>query len=198
MKIMPPSLPAYFSNLPRLESRALVLRPLAGRDLLDMWEYLSDPLISEFTTWEYHQDMAATLAYLESVLGKQARGEVENWGIELQSEGKLVGMAGFGNVDETHRHGEIGYVLSRKYWNRGIMSEAVGLIVREGFSSLGLEKIIGRCIDENIGSRRVLEKAGFRQEGLLRRQFLKRETYRDIALYGLLRSESSADAAGGK
>ncbi|MEO7425100.1 MAG: GNAT family protein [Fibrobacteria bacterium] len=120
-------------------------------------------------------------------------GKVENWGIEYQEGRMLVGMIGFGHIDIAHGNGEVGYVLSRKHWRNGIVSNAIRLVVLEGFTSLGLQKIIGRCISENIGSKRVLQKVGFKKEGDLRRQYLKRNSFRDIEIYGLLRSEQGQE-----
>jgi ribosomal-protein-alanine N-acetyltransferase len=156
-------------------------------DLDALWAYLNDPLISEFTTWEYHQTKAETETYLHQVLNRYQNGHVENWGIELKSVGSLIGMIGFGYLNEHHLHGEVGYVLARSQWGKGITSKALQMVVQQGIHEMGLEKIMGRCIAENIGSRRVLEKTGFQSEGYLRNQFRKRNVFRDIAVYGLLR-----------
>lgn len=182
----------YFSNLPVLEDPEIILRPVKSTDLLALWDYLKDPLISEFTTWEYHQTVEETQTYLGQVLGRYENGSVENWGIELRGVGALIGMIGFGSIDERHHNGEVGYVLGRQYWGKGLTSRALGLVVKEGFSVLRLEKIVGRCISENSGSKRVLEKAGFQNEGYFRNQFLKRNRFRDIVVYGLLRENHAS------
>lgn len=177
----------YFRSLPVLQGDGFILRPVKAEDRDSLWAYLNDPDISAFTTWEYHRDIAATEAYLQFVLGNYACGQVENWGVQLTGQEGLVGMIGFGSVNEYHGNGEVGFVLARKLWGRGITSKALGLVVREGFGSLGLQKIIGRSIAENEGSKRVFEKAGFTREGYLRKQYLKRNAFRDIVLYGLLK-----------
>jgi RimJ/RimL family protein N-acetyltransferase len=188
-----PNITGYFKNLPELSAGTYKLRPVNQDDLDSMFAYLSDSFISEYTTWEFHQDISTTQSYLNQVLANYENGRVENWGIEHQESKGLVGMIGFGHIDFAHRNGEVGYVLSRKHWGTGIVSDALRLVVQEGFVSLGLEKIIGRCISENIGSKRVLQKVGFKKEGHLRRQYLKRNAFRDIEVYGLLRIERRQD-----
>ena len=69
------------------------------------------------------------------------------------------------------------------------MTEAAGLICREGFAAWDLLRISGRVNAANIGSRRVLEKNGFQPEGILRQAFWKDGRVGDICLYGRLRNE---------
>src|SRR5689334_16228084 len=97
----------YFCNLPQIETRRLILRSVERHDLYDLNEYLSDPQISEFTTWNYHEKMEITEEYLERVLKNYLNGNVENWGIILKYNQKLVGMVGFGDISSEHRRGEI-------------------------------------------------------------------------------------------
>ena len=87
------------------------------------------------------------------------------------------------------RDAEIGYTLNTAYWSKGIMTEAAGFICREGFAAWDLLRISGRANAANIGSRRVMEKNGFRLEGILRQAFWKDGRVGDICLYGKLRDE---------
>lgn len=182
-------IPAFFKELPEIETDRLILRSVKRSDLADMWEYLNDPTISEFTTWDYHKKIETTESYLNHVLNNYSNGFVENWGLELKSTHKLIGMVGFGEVNEEHRRGEIGYVLSTKFWNQGLMSEAIKMVISAGFETLNLDKILGRCISENQASKQILIKAGFSKEGHLRRQYIKNGIPRDIEVFGILKNE---------
>ncbi len=184
-----PNLGDYFRHLPTLETERLVLRPVRKTDWQDMWEYAHDPKVSALTTGEYHHDLDATHAYIDRVLDHYAAGQVENWGLELKATHAFVGMAGFSDASAEHRVGEIGYVLSSRHWNQGLTTEAIRAVLDQGFSALGLEKIFARFLSENIASRRILEKLGFRKEAHLRSQFVKDGLARDVEIYGMLKDE---------
>ncbi|NOT34554.1 MAG: GNAT family N-acetyltransferase [Candidatus Eisenbacteria bacterium] len=86
----------------------------------------------------------------------------------------------------------IGYWLGEAYWGRGIMSDAVAAMTRYGFENFELERITALVFTENHGSARVLEKAGFRREAVLRRSAIKEGRILDQYLYAILRDESDA------
>ena len=67
-----------------------------------------------------------------------------------------------------HSLAEIAYALSREYWGKGLVTEAVKEVVKHGFEKMNLNRIYARCFVENIGSQKVLEKVGMKFEGILR------------------------------
>ena len=77
----------------------------------------------------------------------------------------MIGTCDFFRVDWVDEIGEIGYVLHRSYWNKGYMTKACLSVCAFGFDYLGLKKIEIRHLAENIGSKRVIEKCGFRYIG---------------------------------
>ena len=86
-------------------------------------------------------------------------------GIELAETGSLGGMARIGVGSVRHRSANIGYGVAPAFWGRGIASEAAALIVGFGFEHLGMHRIWATHHPENVASRRVLDKLGFREEG---------------------------------
>lgn len=76
--------------------------------------------------------------------------------------------------DVRHHDGEIGYFLLTSDWSKGIMSEAVKQICQLAFTKLGILRITGYVYQPNIASQRVLEKNGFKLEGILKKWCLKR------------------------
>lgn len=69
------------------------------------------------------------------------------------------------SISKEHNHGELGFFISREYWNKGFATEACQALMEFGFIFLGLERIHGRCMAKNIGSKRVMEKSGLIVEG---------------------------------
>jgi ribosomal-protein-alanine N-acetyltransferase len=88
-----------------------------------------------------------------------------------------------------HSRAEIGYVIGRKYWGEGLMTEAVKEVIRFGFERMNLNRIQATCFPENIGSYRVMEKAGMKFEGTLREQMFIKGRFQDLKLYSILRKE---------
>lgn len=84
---------------------------------------------------------------------------------------------------------ELGYWLAPDFWNKGIMTTAVGLFCEEIFSSSDVNRIEAVVFIPNAASCRVLEKCGFQKEGVLRQSIFKNGQFYDAAIYGLLASE---------
>lgn len=105
-------------------------------------------------------------------------------------DAKLIGIVSADNLElgTTHKT-EIGYWLARDYWGRGIMTDAVKAYVNYAFEELGLLKLIAHVFEVNIGSARVLEKAGFKLEGRLRKHFRKDGVLYDARIYGVLKED---------
>lgn len=83
-----------------------------------------------------------------------------------------------------------GYWLGRAFWGRGIMTKAVEEMCRTGFEAWDIVRIYAEPFAHNAGSRRVLEKAGFALEGVMRSGIWKNGRLRDYCMYALLRPET--------
>jgi len=105
-------------------------------------------------------------------------------------EGRLIGVVGGDEfvVGISHR-ARLGYWLAKPYWNRGLMTEAVRRYVDYAFAELGVVRLTAEVFDWNEASARVLQKAGFTQEGRLRNHRKKDGTLVDVLYFGLLRSD---------
>ena len=108
----------------------------------------------------------------------------------IEIDGQAAGSVGvFCGTDVYERSAELGYWLAEEYWKKGIMTEAVRQICEEAFEKFEICRIYAEPFAYNIGSRRVLEKAGFTLEGIMRRGVYKREQYFDYCMYALLRED---------
>ncbi len=103
-------------------------------------------------------------------------------------DGHAVGSIGiFCGSDVYEKSGELGYWLAEEYWKQGIMTEAVKQICREAFEKFDIVRIYAEPFAYNAGSRKVLKKAGFSQEGVIRKGVYKWGKIHDYCIYGLLR-----------
>ena len=109
-------------------------------------------------------------------------------------EGKTAGNISVERKDDVFCHdAELGSVLDRPYWSKGIMREAVRMITAEAMETLALARISAQVYSPNIASRRVLEHNGFQQEGLLPQAVWKDGRTYDLILYGILRDPGKKD-----
>lgn len=101
---------------------------------------------------------------------------------------KAVGSVTAFRQENIHRcTAELGYYLAEAYWGQGIMTQAVCMLCVRLFSETDLLRIYAEPFACNMGSRRVLEKAGFQLEGILRSNACKNGQVLDMAMYGLIR-----------
>ncbi|HNT30147.1 MAG TPA: GNAT family N-acetyltransferase [bacterium] len=177
-----------FKNLPTLETEHLLLRSMKLSDAEDMFDYAADEQVTRYLTWTPHQSVDDSRKFLEYVLSRYDKGEPENWGMELKESSTFIGTCGFMEIIREHNRAEIGYAMSRSYWGKGLMTEAVKAAINFGFETLGLNRIQARCDVPNIGSARVMEKAGMQYEGTLRQWDLIKGEYRDVKLYAVLKN----------
>ena len=141
--------------------------------------------------FETHRSVEDSESFLRQALEGYERGDFGGWGVVLKDSGAFVGTCGMdvGYAPE-HARAELGYVLSREHWGRGLMPEAVRAVIRFGLGrAWALDRVQARCIAENVASARVMEKAGMTYEGTLRESEFIKGAYRDMKLYSILRRE---------
>ena len=110
------------------------------------------------------------------------------WAIEV--DGRAVGMTGIHAIDHRHGTGESGITVGDKsMWGKGVATEAMILRTRFAFRELNLHKVRSRTFMENEGSKRALQKAGYRQVGVLREEFYRDGRRHDVWMGEVLRDE---------
>jgi RimJ/RimL family protein N-acetyltransferase len=129
-------------------------------------------------------------AMLESegcILSDLAKNETYRWFI--QCDDAIVGNVSLKNISHTMRYAEIGYGVAEHHHGLGIATAAVNLLVKKSFSESPLRKLVAYVHDQNVASCRVLEKAGFAREGMLREHYLINGVPENEILFGLLKHE---------
>ncbi len=176
-------------DLPRLETRRLILRKLTADDADDIFVYASDPEVTRYLVWEPHRTISDSRDFVRAALARYEAGIVAPWGIELKGARRLVGTCDYISLSVDHARAEIGYAISRTYWGRGLMTEAVRKIIAYGFDIKKFNRIQAVCEVPNVASARVLEKAGMTFEGVLRQYLIQRSSPRDVKMYAILRND---------
>jgi ribosomal-protein-alanine N-acetyltransferase len=177
-----------FSNFPTLETERLILRKLCLEDAKDVFEYASDPEVAKYVSWEPHKSIEDSINLIKFTHEYYERKEGIIWGIVYKENNKVIGTCDISPVTK-HFRAEIAYALSRDYWGKGLMTEAVKEVIRFGFERMNLNRIQAMCIPENIGSYRVMEKVGMKYEGVIREYMYIKGKFQDLKLYSILRIE---------
>ena len=108
----------------------------------------------------------------------------DTFAFAIEVDGKAVGSIGAFRQGNIHfRTAELGYYLAEEYWGRGIMTSAVRQLCEKLFTETDIIRIFAEPFDYNVGSRRVLEKAGFQLEGIMKNNAFKNGKVLDMAIY---------------
>jgi ribosomal-protein-alanine N-acetyltransferase len=165
-----------------LETARLTLRPRRIEDAEAMFVAYSDTDLMRYWTGAPHGDVAQTRADFE-----RDDPAWRAWAITLRDDDTAIGMVAAGEK----RQGdvtELGYMLVRSQWGRGIAREAVSAVIDHIFAE-GQRKVFADTDPDNAASRGLLERLGFRLEGYLRAEWETHIGVRDTTIYGLLREE---------
>jgi ribosomal-protein-alanine N-acetyltransferase len=178
-------------KIPEIKGSCFVLRELnPEKDKEALWRNINHPEIINKMTLTYPYDEKQWEWFVDWN-DKMKKGETldMNWVIDI--DGEVVGGVGLARVDKDwNRHvGSLGYWLVPKYWGKGIVSEAVGLVCDYAFNELELLKLKIDFFDDNKASRRVAEKNRFEVEGKMVKEGFKDGEYKDVVYIARFRDE---------
>jgi ribosomal-protein-alanine N-acetyltransferase len=174
---------------PILHGRHIVLRPLSINDDEAVYRLRSQVEVMEFIHRPLTSSVHEARELILSNLLDMELGDSLVWAICQPNDDELIGMVGFWRLQLQHQKGEIGYLLDPRFKGRGYASEAVQLVLKHVFITLGWNKVEADILPQNHASIRVVEKAGFKQELLLRDHEYWEGQFYDQAWYGLTRSD---------
>ena len=173
-----------------METKRLVLRHWEMNDLDDLYAFAKNPNVGPQAGWRQHQSREESRQILSRMVTAP-----DQFAIMLKSTMKVIGIISAG-IDTSRRNRAaktIGCALNEAYWNQGLMTEAVGAMIRYLFMDPGTELIAMDHFADNYGSQRVIEKNGFQYEGTMRQKIrLFNGEVKDCLCYSLTRAEFEA------
>lgn len=204
-------------DIPTLKSGAVTLRPVKPGDTEDIYRAAQDPEVARFTSLpaNYTLDMAIAFSgdrsqsrlenrteliflieYAEDILQELAisKKSSDNHLSEsnfhnIESNPKFAGVISLHTIDIPNHRAEIGYWLAKEARNKGIGTAAAELITEYGLITMGFRRIEALVNDQNEASKRLLLKAGYEFEGVMK-QYLTRPdgSQIDMALFSATRN----------
>jgi ribosomal-protein-alanine N-acetyltransferase len=176
-------------NGPVLSTERFDLTPFDPSDRQDLFAHFSDPATVEFmdiapmTAISQADD---TIAWAAGLLERDAG---LRWAIRDRAGG-FAGTVGFNSLVRDHgSRGEIGYDVVRTRWRQGVMGEVLPAVLDYGFAILRLHRIEATVTPGNTASATLLQRCGFRREGLLRGHGHWKGVFQDVELYARLATD---------
>lgn len=174
-------------KIPTLKTERLALRPFQVDDAQEVQRQAGNPKVAATTATIPHPYLDGVAEEWISKHGEWFnKGIGVDWAIELQATKKLIGCVSL-RINKANSRAELGYWIGEEHWGQGFCSEAAIAAIDYAFGSLKLNKITSRHMSENLGSGKVMLKAGMEREGYLKKDLLKNGKFVDIIVYGLLR-----------
>lgn len=179
-----------FAVFPQLETDRLILREMTLGDLEFYFRHFNNDEIVEGCCFPGPKSVEAAKEELERYCikpFKEKRGI--RWGIVRKGSKELIGTCGYYDWNKTVRRAEIGYDLDPAYWGQGIMSEALRAMLDYGFEKMELNRVQAIIDSKNIRSIELVQRLGFKKEGVLRQNSYFNEQFRDDVIFSLLKLE---------
>ncbi|MDP5110645.1 MAG: GNAT family N-acetyltransferase [Rickettsiaceae bacterium] len=175
----------FFGDFPALDLGYIVLREIKEADARDYFEYMNNRAMEGFLTKENRpsgiNEAMEEVKYWKSLFPQKRS---IYWAIALKENDKMIGTAGFNLISFPNARAEISYDLNPEYWGRGIMLTSINAILKFADIALELVRIQATVIIDNERSIKLLERAGFKKEGLLEKYEVVEGQHKDYYMYG--------------
>jgi ribosomal-protein-serine acetyltransferase len=149
--------------------------------------------LAPWMPWAAGQTPDSTFKFIR--LTRRQAADNNGFQAAIVSKSRIIGVAGFHSVDWTHRSTNIGYWLDEQHQGRGIMTRAVRVLTDHAFQEWKLNRVEIRAATNNLRSRAIPERLGFREEGVLREAERIGDRYNDLVVYAMLASEWVQESA---
>ncbi|PGA65448.1 GNAT family N-acetyltransferase [Bacillus pseudomycoides] len=172
----------------KLESERLCIEPFTNDDAFRIKELANDKKLADILGLPHPYELKFAQDWVDMQPELIRQGIEYPLGIVSKESREIIGTITL-RIDKNNNRGELGYWIGQDYWGKGFATEAVNRIIHFGFIELDLNKIWASAISRNRSSIKVLKKSGLRKEGTLRQNRLLLDTYEDVDVYGLLKTE---------
>ena len=170
-----------------IKSKKFILRPYRKGDEAAIAKHAHDKLIAKNTLVMPHPyTLKDAKEWVEDNLAEYKKKDANNFVLAIEIDGEVCGTVWFSHIVKGHK-AELGYWLGRAHWGGGVMTEAVKLATNHAFREFKLKRIHAHVFSFNPASKRVLEKAGFEQEGIMKKEIRKNGKYIDCYLMAKVR-----------
>lgn len=174
-----------------LETNRLLLRKFGLNDAQAIYNnWASDPEVTKYLMWPPHDSVSVSEKILKDWIKSYEKDNFYQWAIVLKDNvSEPIGSIAAVNQDDLVGMAHIGYCIGKKYWHKGITSEALKLVMDYLFDQVGFNRIESRHDPRNSNSGAVMKKCGMKYEGTHRMADWNNQGICDACYYALLASE---------
>ena len=174
---------------PEIVTERLLLRKPRTQDIEQVYRISTDVEVMEFYGMDPYKSMNQARDEVEWFLKIFNESEGIRWVITEKGNDECIGDVGYDKIVRKHRRAELGYKLAREHWQKGCMTEALSAVISHIYKTTDLNRLEAVVDPRNIGSTRLLEKIGFKKEGLLREYELESSGFVDLFMFSILRKD---------
>jgi len=174
---------------PPLTTARLQLRGINQADSEDLYAIYSDMKTLEYWGQDPVQSPAEVWKIIKKNMQYVASGTAILWGIALRDSNRLIGTCTIFRISQQNKNGEVGFILNRAHWGKGLMTEAMSSVLNYTFNDLDFHRLEADTDPKNLASLALLKKLGFQREGYFRERWFVHGKWHDSVMLGLLRNE---------
>ncbi len=175
------------NSFPTLRTERLILREITLNDAEDFFVLRKNKEAMKYIDKPLHKSVSETQELIQKIIDDIKNNETIAWAISLKGNQKLIGTIGYHRIQKEHHRGEIGYMISPEYWNKGLVSEALVKVLEYGFTQMKFHSIEGVINPNNLISAKLLKKFGFIKEAYFKENYFFEGKFLDTEIYSLLR-----------
>ena len=169
------------NKFPTLKSKLVRLRQLRHKDMQTMARLVTEQVVRYLVHVPYPYEIEDARRFINKSRRNFQLKKEQTFAIEFV--GNLVGVISLQKIDRVNKNAQISYWIGKNYWNLGIATESINLVIRYAFWVLRLHKVYANVLATNRASIRVLEKNGLKKEGVLKHSVYKDDKFHDVVLY---------------
>ena len=173
----------FYSDFPVIKLGDIALREISVSDAAEYYNYMKDPQLKMLLCADHIpkslQESKEELAYWSGLF------KLKNsiyWAICNKND-ELIGTAGFNHISFKHGRAELSYDLAPKYWGRGYMRRTIEAILDFAKNEIQLTRVQATVSIDNIRSIKLLERCGFKSEGVLEKYEIVNKKYKDYFIF---------------
>lgn len=173
---------------PTLETERLILREISKNDAEGIFTCFSNENVTRYYGQETLDHIEQAEAFVDFFANSYKEKRGIRWGIEIKGNQGIIGTIGFNVWSPKHKRAEIGYEIHPEHWRKCYTFEAVSKVIQYGFDEFGLTRIGAVVFIDNEASIKLLTKAGFQKEGVLKDYMYQNGEAYDTYVYSILKN----------
>lgn len=175
-----------------LETKNLILRRLEIKDYKEAYNsWYKDKEVAKYSLWDEHKSSEFTRKLFEIWYKEYQNLDVYRWLIVLKETDEIIGIIDSQlNKFEDYGAFELGYSISKKYWNNNYMTETIKRVIKFFMEDVEANVVYAECMSDNIASERVMQKSGMTKEGILKNRVITKENrINDLISYSITKED---------